>query len=706
MTTLSTAIWVQISFFAHLMGAVSCAAAALWVLQRCDPRRVDRGPILLALVLTGIWSAITAAFGPSSPYSELAETVRNMGWIWLLFRLFATDGRDESLRLIRPVVAVLALVELLHPLLLLVEARSVITPELKALTLQISNLLRMLVAVGALVLLHNLYAGAANASRQLLRWSALALVLAWSYELNLYTVAYLSGEIPSTLISLRGAVDMVLALILAVGASPVTSGLQFSPSHAVAFRSLSLLLIGGYLIVMAIITRSLSLLGGDLGRLTQIGFLVMAITAAIIWLPSPRLRGWVRVTAVKHLFQHRYDYREEWLRFTRTIGRGTAAEQDLHERAIKALADITDSPAGLLLAPNEEAQLALVARWRWSSIEVPAQAADYALAGLLEQQNFILDLDQVRSGIDHHGEVALVPEWLRNDDQAWALVPLLHFDRLVGAVVLSRPPVSRKLDWEDLDMLRVVGQQLASYLAEQSGQQALMEASRFDEFNRRMAFVMHDIKNLASQLSLLARNAEKHSENPDFRADMLVTLRNSSDKLNALLARLGRYGSGQIHARQQVDLEQLVKHLVDRFRPVHTVSLTRSEPCLVMADQDALEQALIHIVQNAIDASDDDAPVMIDLVADGINARVEIVDNGAGMSLAFQRNGLFKPFVSSKEGGFGIGAYESRELIRAMGGRLDVESREGLGSRFTIILPLAEAAVLLNADRRKTTEVA
>ncbi|MCP5396936.1 MAG: hypothetical protein H6918_09430 [Sphingomonadaceae bacterium] len=116
-------------------------------------------------------------------------------------------------------------------------------------------------------------------------------------------------------------------------------------------------------------------------------------------------------------------------------------------------------------------------------------------------------------------------------------------DRLLGVVVLARPPVPRALDWEDFDLLKLVGRQLASYLAEQAGEQALMDASQFDEFNRRIAFVMHDIKNLASQLGLLARNAERHADKPEFRADMLVTLRNSADKLNMLLARLNRYGA-------------------------------------------------------------------------------------------------------------------------------------------------------------------
>jgi putative PEP-CTERM system histidine kinase len=261
--------------------------------------------------------------------------------------------------------------------------------------------------------------------------------------------------------------------------------------------------------------------------------------------------------------------------------------------------------------------------------------------------------------------------------------------------VLARPRTARQLDWEDFDLLRVAGQQLASYLSEQAGQQALMDASRFDEFNRRMAFVMHDIKNLASQLSLLAANAQKHADNPAFRADMLVTLRNSADKLSALLARLGRYGSGQVHDLRAIDLVELARGISQRFAPVHPVTLTREVPVVVMGDPEALEQALLHLVQNAIDASAPGVPVFLDVTTAGLHGAIDVVDSGEGMSPEFVRTGLFKPFVSSKNGGFGIGAFEARELVKAMGGRVAVESRAGLGTRFSVLLPVANAVRLL-----------
>jgi putative PEP-CTERM system histidine kinase len=322
-------------------------------------------------------------------------------------------------------------------------------------------------------------------------------------------------------------------------------------------------------------------------------------------------------------------------------------------------------------------------------------AADHGFSSLIEQHNLVLAFDEARAGVNHHGEQPQVPQWLIEAEDAWALVPLIHFDRLVGAIVLARPRTPRQLDWEDFDLLRVAGQQLASYLAEQAGQQALMDASRFDEFNRRMAFVMHDIKNLVSQLSLLAANAEKHADNPAFRADMLVTLRNSADKLSALLARLGRYGSGQVSELVPIDLAELAGSVAERLRTSHPVLLTRDAAVVVRGNREGLEQALIHLVQNAIDASEQGIPVMIDVASDGLNGSIEIVDTGRGMSPEFVRTGLFKPFVSSKQGGFGIGAFEARELVKAMGGRIAVESREGLGTRFSLTLPIAEAVRLL-----------
>lgn len=687
---------------------VICAASALALAGWLVARRKERGEAATAeaaaLAMTACWALSSAGLGPQAPTSGALLSVGNLAWLWALYRLFAHDERDKSVGQIRPVVIVLAFVELVQLALLL--GMSALAPEARPAVMGFAVTFRLLFSVGALVLVHNLYAGASPQAREALRWPASALAVMWLYELNLSTVAYLGQQLPLDLVAFRGVAMLLTMALLAIGALRHAGNLRFSPSRSFAFRSFSLLIIGGYLAVMVLVTQGLAYVGSDFARLIQVGALALAGAVALTVLPSARLRGRLRVTLFKHLFQHRYDYRAEWLRFTDTIGRAGASAAPLRERIVQAVADITDSPGGVLLTPRDDGGVGLDARWQWPEIEVPPEAIPAAGLRFFEERQFILDLDDLRAGLVEGIPDAARPDWLVDEPEAWALVPLLHYERLVGLIVLSRPPMTRRLDWEDFDLLRVVGRQLASYLAEQGSQDALGEAQRFDEFNRRIAFVMHDIKNLASQLALLARNAEKHADNPAFRADMLLTLRNSADKLQALLARLGRYGAHGADAPQPLALDELLARIAARYAAQHEVVVLERVPCQVLADREALEQALVHLVQNAIEASEADRPVFLDLRIEDTHANLEIVDSGHGMSPEFIRTRLFKPFHSSKPGGFGIGAFEARELIRAMGGRLDVESREGLGTRFRIQLPLAGAAGVIRSIQSHKTEVA
>lgn len=681
-----------IAFFFYGLAAVACALAAGVVLRSGQTQRRDRGATATALGLTAAWCGLVAAFGTGSIGLHTLEVARNAAWIYALFRHFTNDGRDESLRVVRPVVTALLLVEALQLVLLAA------TPPTGA-VVEVSALMRMLVAVGALFLAHNLYGGASDSSRKLLAWPGAGLALFWFFELNLFTVAYLTGDPVVGLEVLRAVVVISVAACFAIGAGQRAAGLIFRPSRAVTFSTLSLVVLAAYFMAMVALSNGAAMLAGNLARATQVGFLLIAATVSLLWLPSSKVRGQIRLLALKHLFKHRYDYREEWLRFTRTIGKGAGPGPGLHERAVQSLADIADSPAGLLLTPGDDDALILAARWRWPTVEVPAAALPLPLLSRFEKGAVILDFDAMRAGGDP------LPQWVCDEPAAWAGVPLLHGDRVVGVVILARPHVARRLDWEDFDLLRVAGQQVASYLAEQAGQDALQDAARFDEFNRRMAFVMHDIKNLSSQIGLLARNAERHADNPDFRADMLVTLRNSADKLDAMVSRLGRYGSGRTDAIAPVDLTALAQQLASGYPLPARVQCIGEGVCEVLAAAEPLEQALRHLIQNALEASPADVPVLIEVRNAGMRGEISVVDAGEGMSPQFLRQDLFRPFVSTKENGFGVGACEARDLIRAMGGRLDVESREGVGSRFTISLPLAEASRLL-ARSQAQTEIA
>lgn len=693
--------WYGLGLWAQFGAAFAAVIMAVW-LGKLRPSPPQRGALIALMVLSAAWSLVSIGFAGDELPVQIAETLRNLALLWLIYRLIPKGDAAEgvvqgAMRGAAPVLVALALVEIFQPVFQLVLTGFADSPSVSRTAFSLSMQFRLLAAIGVLVLVHNLYVAAETARSASLRWTATAFALLFAYELNLFTVSWLGGEIPVELAAPRGLIQIGFIVLLAIGCMQVRSAQRFSPSRTVAFQSLSLLIIGAYLVVMMAVAQSLSLFGGNGALLTQLGFALLTSVLALAILPSGRLRGWLKVNLAKHFFQHRYDYRAEWLRFTRTIGRGGADAPPLHERIVQALADITDSPAGLLLTPTDIGSFALAARWQWDTVEVPAEALSADAAAFLARENLIIDLGELRAGLVHRGEDTLIPDWLREDARAWVVVPLHHFEKLAGVVVLARPAVLRRLDWEDFDLLKVVGQQLASYLAEQAGQEALLDASRFDEFHRRIAFVMHDIKNLASQLGLLARNAERHAENPAFRADMLVTLRNSADKLNALIARLSRYGASPVDEIGVVDLRTVAQRVVAQFgmNGRHPVYLGAGREISVLAHAPTLEQVLIHLVQNAVDASDAaDPPVALRVGKDDTTGWIEVADSGCGMTADFVRNRLFKPFVSTKSGGFGIGAFEARELVRAMRGELQVESREGLGSRFRVHLPLAVNAPL------------
>ena len=687
-----------IALWSHLLAAALYGALAIYQLRRWngDPRN---RPLITAFAAMSVWTIFLALLGPYNLLAQLAESGRNLAFLAFMYGLMA--GAEDALaqRALKGVFAAVAGVVGLQIVVGGVMPEFQHVPMILAALESTSQVIGLIIAAGALILVHNLYGQAAPGSRSALRFPMLALAAMWAYDLHLYTVAYFTRSPGGELFALRGLVLAALAGLFAAGVRNATWKIQVS--RAATFQSVSVIAILAYLIAMMLAARAMEIVGGDWARVGQVVIVFVMTLAALVLLPSGKLRAWLRVVVAKHLFEHRYDYRQEWLRFTDTVGGGGEAGASLEERVVKAIADIGGSPAGLLLAADEGCRLTPAGRWNWKA---PVSAGDGAEALLryVEANGFVIDFEAIRKGWLVHGEARLpVPLWLAALEGAWAGIPLIHSGRLAGLVILEHPSFRRALDWEDFDLFRAAGIQAASYIAEAQSQRALADAQRFDEFNRRFAFIMHDIKNLVSQLSLVARNAERHADNPEFRADMIATLQSSVKKMNDLLARLSPGAAREAEPARPVEIRGVLDSLAAQKGRVHPLSVSGEAELIARADPAALEQALGHLVQNAIDASPADRPVELRLFENGGDVAVEIVDRGHGMSAAFVRDRLFQPFVSTKEQGFGIGAFEARSLILAMGGRLDVESGEGEGTRFTLYLPAAEDRGAAPYDRMR-----
>ncbi len=668
--TLTLALWALAALAFGLLAVAQARQAGA---------RPARRAFILALAATALWALAEAGIGAGEVVPRLAEAGRTLAWLGFtgaLARRVERRGRWSVLA----IYGVVACVVLAGGGLVIAE-QMLPDPKVTRVLDDGRLILGMMVAVSALVLTHHLRAAAGEDARGGLRVVIAALAAMWAIDLLCFASAWLLGGWPEPLVTVRALATLLLAPVLAVAAHR-DGEWTLRVSRAVTFQSLSALALAAWLGITIVATSLIELWGGAQARVWQTAFVFGTATALFTLVANPWLRAWVKVKLAKHLFRHRYDYRAEWARFTDTLGLPGNEAAPLDRRIVKAVADLLCSPAGLLLVPDGPA-LAPGVGWNWAVDTLPS---DERLARHLGETGRIVELDAVRAGEVDAAERAAVPAALLAQVDAWTIVPLLHFGQLVGAIVLARPPIGRALDWEDFDLLRITGRQVASYLAEARALDELAEARRFDEFNRRFAFIMHDIKNLVSGLSLVARNAERHADNPAFRADMAATLKDSADRMNALLARLAQHHGGRAEPLVAVDVLALARTLARRTP--HAV-VVAGEAALALADPARLEQLLSHLVQNAVEASADGARVTLAVTTAEEGVTIEVADSGSGMTPAFVRDELFRPFHSSKPGGFGIGAFEARALAEAMGGSVEVWSREGEGTRFTVRLARA-----------------
>ena len=328
--------WAMIGIAINLIGACACLTVGAWLAGRRERFGLAGNSLVVALLMSALW-CLSMAAGNNSSVSAICEALRDFAYLAGVYRLLAMDGRHASLAPVRPVLAALVFVEL-------IQASTLLLANLASAQLTIMvhfhALFGLLEAIGALVLVHNLYVGASLQTRSVLRWPASAFALMWIYDLNLYTMAYLNNVWPEQLGGLSGLIGLGFAVILAIGAVRNRATLRLRPSRVMAFHTFSLMLIGSYMIAMVGITQWLAYVGGDMARWLQFGFLSVAGAVALLLLPSRQLQAWLRVSVLKHLFQHRYDYRAEWLRFTRTMSGDKQGEVSLHQRVIQALADV------------------------------------------------------------------------------------------------------------------------------------------------------------------------------------------------------------------------------------------------------------------------------------------------------------------------------------------------------------------------------
>ncbi len=656
-------------------------------------RRRPQGRLLVAAAaLTALWGGLSAlaAWGALPPRLQFpVEIARNGAWLALLFHILHQRlPRDADLP--GPLRLLRAFVALLVGGLLFASAYPLLAPGHLVLSEWAGNIGLVLLTVAGLVLVEQVYRSTRPQDRWAIKFLCLGLGGLFVYDFYLYANAALFRAMDAQVWAARGYVAALVTPLIAVSAARNPEwAAPVGLSRSMAFHTASLLGAGIYLLLMAGAGYYIKLFGGEWGDVVQTVFVFAAAMLLVLLLVSGTLRARLRVFLSKHFFSYRYDYREEWLNFTRTLTEGRPGEQ-LCERAVEALARLLESPSGALWMREGNVVYQRASHWNWADLQ-GTEPADSPFVKWLAEKQWVVDLDEMHTRRDLYGDLD-APAWIRGADDAWLVVPLMLHDELLGFVVLKHSLAKVTFNWEVSDLLKVAARQAAAHLSQMRASNQLIVARQFESFNRTTTFVIHDLKNLIAQLSLLLANAEKHKHNPEFQADMLDTVESAVTRMNKVLAQLRRSGNETQESVALADILQDAAASKQAFKLRPALELPPPD-LRVRAERERLTRAVGHLLQNALEATPPDGHVSVRGFAEGPTALIEIADTGCGMDDEFIRTRLFQPFDSTKGAGMGIGAYECRETLRALGGNIEVDSTPGHGTRFRLSLPLDDNGV-------------
>lgn len=665
-----------------------------------------RWPVLAACLATGLWAAAVLGWlmGVAPPLlPQLAESVRNACWIFLLLallggidRLGAVGARRLSAqRLLTPLVALAVGLDVV------MLAVAPLFADLGWLLIPLGQLVALVIPVLGLLILENLFRNSGPSGRWGLKHACLGLGTIFAFDFILSADALLLSRVTPDFLAARGLVTALTALPVAVSLTRTASwtrkrDIDINASRGGVFFTAALTVCGVYLLAMAAAGFYIREIGGRWGLTLQVVFVVGGLALLAAALGSGTLKSHFTALVQRHFFTVKYDYRNEWLRFVRVLS--STMPLKLSERLARTLAEMIDSPGGALwVRQRGDHAFVLGAAWNYRGV-CPSVGRESALIGFLEKTGAIIEIDAERPPSPRGSEAAL-PDWITDHPQVWLVIPLIFGGEILGFLALDHARRRRRLDWEDRDLLTTTATHAASYLAQELAADALSEAQRFEEFNRRFAFVAHDIKTVVGQMSLMLENSRRFGDNPNFQKDMADTVRNSVARMTALLAQLAEkrrpVEHGAATGLAEVDVSALLAGVAERWSNVRPGGLSLAPSAIALravANADALIGALDLLIDNAFAAADPGAAVVLRLSRSGSHAVIEVEDNGPGMDRDFLSAELFRPLRSTKPDGFGIGAYQTRHVIQDMGGRLEVDSAPGRGTTMRILLPLAADA--------------
>lgn len=553
-------------------------------------------------------------------------------------------------------------------------------------------LLQTSIALEVLILLEVIYRQSGDN-----RWSLKPLILYLAvisiFDFVTFANALMVDQIHIYYLAARGYIYAALIPFLILAIRRVKNwGVEIYISREVVLHSTLLMVAGAYLLVMSLVGYAVKYLGGEWDATIQVVLIFLSLTLLVTLFLSTSFRTGIKVFITKHFFANQFDYRQEWVKLTQCLENAEQDKTNVYLIALNGFLQAIDYQSGALFKyqHNELIKLADVEHARLNPEETEVLLA---LSQFFKQKAWIVDINELRIQ-PYHYEGLKINHALLNQARFQIIVPLYRGSEFWGmAAMLGSDNTTKKLNWELRDYINAVTAQVSNFLFHQQAANELAENAQFAAFARMSAFVLHDLKNVLAQIDLILCNAEQHKNNPEFIEDTFETLHHTKARMDKMLTQLTDKNANQTSAESLVVLSQCINRVIEQrcagYLPTPQLNVI-SETDVVL-DREKFSNVMYHLISNAQQATKDDGKVevVVEKSANDKHMLVKIIDNGTGMSEDFIQTRLFKPFDTTKgNAGMGIGAFDAKMFLEKMGGQLIVESQPGLGSTFTLRIPV------------------
>lgn len=559
------------------------------------------------------------------------------------------------------------------------------------------HLVFIVLAVVLMVLLEGTLRSSKGVKRWQIKFHSLGILGYFAVRIysSSHTLLFQSLDVRTETILSSGALILVNILVVAAFTRARVLPEDIYLSEKFISRSVVLLLVGSYLFGVGILTKLFSALGSPLSYQLMTFLVFAALLFLAVLLFSERFKVLLKDGLSRHFQRPRYDYRDIWTTFTEKT---SSAEDtaDLAGRTANFLAELLE-----LLTVNiwllDEKNGGIVLAGSTSLSRSPAREDQDPgwgenLLEFLHQETKPFDLHALKdSKLKKYG---IEKARLVKGDGMRYVVPLREENELLGFISLDHRVLNKPMGCEEFDLLAAIGLQVSARIQNLKLSRQIQEAREVEALRRFSTFFLHDLKNVASKLSMMLSNFLQHYDNPDFREDALTLVSQTVDNINAMTRKLTEMKEIPDVNPRPADMSKAVGETISEIAFPDKVAIAANygnvADCLF--DPDQFSRVVTNLVMNAMEAVGEAGAISIRTFQENGWAILEVSDDGPGMTERFIATSLFRPFQTTKKKGLGIGLYQCRSIVQAHGGRMAVQSQQGKGTTFQVYLPCAPGA--------------